>query len=215
MDRASHWEQIFARKSDTQVSWYQPDPELSVKLIAQVQPSRDGCVIDVGGGTSVLVDRLLGLGYDCLTVLDISALALARSRDRLGERAGRVRWLNGDITEMSDLGSYSVWHDRAAFHFLTANNDRRRYAEIARRTISSGGHAIIATFAPDGPDQCSGLEVCRYDAQSLVREMGSGFHIEQQVRETHTTPWGTEQPFVYTVLQRSAQVESHRCDSEP
>src|SRR5579871_955406 len=162
MERKDHWERVYSTKGEREVSWFQEEPTLSLKLIRAVSPAT-GRVVDVGGGASVLVDRLLDLGFDRLTVLDISGEALARARARLGERAERVRWVEADVTAVESLGEFDVWHDRAVFHFLTEPGDRRKYVELARRSVPSGGHVIIATFAPSGPPKCSGLDVCRYD----------------------------------------------------
>jgi len=163
-----------------------------------------GAVIDVGGGASPLAGRLLDVGY-AVAVLDVSAEALTRAKARLGARAGQVVWIVADVTEAADVGRFDLWHDRAAFHFLTSPYDRRRYVGLLRRTVPPGGHAVIATFALDGPDQCSGLDVVRYDGESLARELGDEFELLRSVPETHITPWGIPQSFQYSVFRhRSA-----------
>ena len=173
---------------------------MSVALIEEVAPL--GSVIDAGGGSSRLAERLLDRGHEGLAVLDVSAAALERAKARLGERAGRVRWIVGDVTRVEDVGTYDVWHDRAVFHFLTEASDRARYVALLRRALAPGGHAVIATFAPDGPEQCSGLAVVRYDGPGLARELGDGFTLLRTVEETHRTPWGKPQAFQYSVFRR-------------
>jgi SAM-dependent methyltransferase len=201
-DRKDHWEHVYSTKAETGVSWYQDEPRLSLELIGAVAPAVGGRIIDVGGGASVLVDRLLDLPFAEIAVLDISETALGKARARLGGRAERVRWVVADVTEGPELGAFDVWHDRAVFHFLTDAEDRRSYVQLARRTVPEGGHLIIATFAVDGPKRCSDLDVCRYNARSLASELGEGFSIVREARETHTTPWGPLQAFIYRVFRR-------------
>ncbi len=201
MDRKAHWEQIYATKDERDVSWFQAEPALSLELIRAVSSAR-GRVIDVGSGASVLVDRLLDLGFEHVAVLDISRAALEKARARLGERADAVRWIEADVTAVENVGEFDVWRDRAVFHFLTEPGDRRRYIELARRSIPPGGHLIIATFAPEGPSKCSGLEVCRYDARSLAVELGDAFSLAREAEETHVTPWGSTQAFFHGVFRR-------------
>jgi len=161
----------------------------------------------VGGGASVLVDRLLDLPFGEIVVLDISETALGKARARLGERAGRVRWVVADVTESPELGSFDVWHDRAVFHFLTDPTDRRSYIELARKTVPEGGHLVIATFADDGPEQCSNLDVRRYNARSLASELGDGFTLVREARETHLTPGGKPQQFTFAVFERAVAAD--------
>jgi ubiquinone/menaquinone biosynthesis C-methylase UbiE len=200
--RKAHWEEVYSSRGATGVSWYQADPRLSLELIRAVAPAAGGRVIDVGGGASVLVDRLLDLPFGRIAVLDIAEAALATARTRLGERSKRVRWLTADVTEIRDVGTFDVWHDRAVFHFLTDAADRQRYADLARRTVPAGGHLIIASFADDGPTRCSGLAVCRYNAGSMAGELGEGFSLIDQGGETHTTPWDSSLAFFYGVFRR-------------
>jgi SAM-dependent methyltransferase len=197
-----HWEAVYRTKGETDVSWFQEDPRLSLELITSVPPARGGRIIDVGGGASVLVDRLLDLPFKEITVLDISDTALGKARARLGERAKRVRWVVADVTEAADLGTFDVWHDRAVFHFLTDAADRVKYIELARQTVPEGGHLIIASFADDGPQRCSDLDVCRYNAETMRAELGEGFSFVRGARETHTTPRGSSQAFFYGVFKR-------------
>lgn len=201
-DRKTHWEDVYSTKGETGVSWYQDEPRLSLELIRAIAPIEGGRIIDVGGGASVLVDRLLDLPFAEIAVLDISETALDKAKARLGELAERVRWVVADVAETPELGTFDVWHDRAVFHFLTDLADRRSYVKLARKTVPSGGHVIIATFADDGPKQCSNLDVCCYNATSLASELGDGFSLDEEAREMHTTPWGSSHPFFYGVFRR-------------
>jgi ubiquinone/menaquinone biosynthesis C-methylase UbiE len=198
----AHWETVYSAKGATCVSWYQAEPRLSLALIRAVAPAAGGRIIDVGGGASVLVDRLLNLPFERIAVLDIAETALGEARSRLGELAGRVEWIVANVTQIRGVGTFDVWHDRAVFHFLTDTADRRKYVDLARRTLPEGGHLIIASFADDGPAQCSDLDVCRYNGESMSAELGEGFSLVQSVRETHTTPWNTSQSFFYGVFRR-------------
>jgi 2-polyprenyl-3-methyl-5-hydroxy-6-metoxy-1,4-benzoquinol methylase len=202
IDRKAHWESVYSTKGDTEVSWYQSEPRLSLELIRSVAPPAHGRIIDVGGGASVLVDWLLDLPFEKITVLDVSETALRQAKLRLGERAKRVDWIVADITEAKALGSFDVWHDRAVFHFLTDAADRRSYVNLARETVPEGGHLIIASFADDGPKRCSELDVCRYNAETMGAELGEGFSLVREDRETHITPWGSSQAFFYGVFHR-------------
>ena len=202
VDRKAHWERVYSANAETGVSWYQEEPRLSLELIRAFAPAEGGRVIDVGGGASVLVDRLLDFPFEEVAVLDVSETALGKAKARLGPRAGRVRWMAADVTKAPALGAFDVWHDRAVFHFLTDPADRRRYVELARRTIPPGGVLIVAAFAADGPRRCSGLDVRRYDARSLTAELADGFALAREARETHATPWGASQPFVYGAFRR-------------
>jgi SAM-dependent methyltransferase len=202
IDRKAHWESVYSTKGETGVSWYQSEPRLSLELIRAVAPSARGRIIDVGGGASVLVDRLLDLPFEKIAVLDISEAALSKAKSRLGERARRVEWIAADITEAEPLGTFDIWHDRAVFHFLTDAADRRKYVELARQTVPEGGHLIIASFADDGPKRCSDLDVCRYNAETMGAELGEGFSLIREAREMHTTPWGSSQAFFYGVFRR-------------
>jgi ubiquinone/menaquinone biosynthesis C-methylase UbiE len=201
-DSKAHWEAVYATKGEVAVSWYQAEPRLSLELIRAVAPADGGRIIDVGGGASVLVDRLLDLPFERIAVLDIAETALSKARSRLGERAKRVEWIKADVTEIEDVGTFDVWHDRAVFHFLTDAADRRKYADLARQTVPKGGHLVIASFAQDGPKRCSGLDVCRYDAGSMTAELGEEFSLTREARETHMTPWNTTQAFFYGVFRR-------------
>lgn len=201
MSRAAHWENVYLSKADRELSWFQPSPSVSLDLIDGLVP-RPTSVVDVGGGQSALAGELLDRGVTGITVVDISPAALERGRTRLGSRSGLVRWVAGDVLEAADLGPCDLWHDRAVFHFLTERADRSRYVEAAARAVAPRGHAIVATFALTGPEKCSGLAVMRYDAASLANEFRSAFELVTSAAETHTTPWGKPQDFVYVVLRR-------------
>jgi ubiquinone/menaquinone biosynthesis C-methylase UbiE len=201
-DRKSHWEKVYRTHSETSLSWYQAEPRTSLELIRAAAPGSGGSIIDVGGGASVLVDRLLELPFARIAVLDIAATALSAGRQRLGNRGRRVEWITADVTAIGDVGTFDIWHDRAVFHFLTDPADRAKYAALARRTVPAGGHLIIAAFADDGPKRCSDLNVCRYNAASLAAELGQGFTLVSQASETHLTPRGASQAFFYGVFKR-------------
>jgi ubiquinone/menaquinone biosynthesis C-methylase UbiE len=197
MNRKDHWEQVYQTKAPDDVSWFQMQPAISIKLIESSGVGKDGGIIDVGGGASVLVDCLLNAGYSRLALLDISAAAIEHARRRLGKQADAVEWLEADVTTFQSARQFGLWHDRAVFHFLTDKGDRQRYVETLKRTLTPGGQVVIASFAIDGPLKCSGLEVARYDAATLNAELGQEFQLIEQVNETHTTPWATEQKFSY------------------
>lgn len=198
MDVQTHWERIYTEKAPNAVSWYRPHLETSLELIERVAVDRSSSIIDVGGGESTLVDDLLAGGYEEITVLDISRTAIDANRKRLGDASERVHWLVADITR-SDLppSRYDVWHDRAVFHFLTAPGDRDAYVRQVARAVKHGGYVIVSTFGPEGPTKCSGLEVVRYDAESLHREFGVKFRLLGSSKEEHQTPFGTTQQFLY------------------
>ncbi len=197
MNRHEHWNQVYQTKGTDDVSWYQRRPDLSLALIAASGVSKDAGIIDVGGGASMLVDFLLDDGYTRLAVLDLSGVALSHSRTRLGARAGGVEWFEADVTSFEPPHRFGLWHDRAVFHFLTAADDRRGYISTLRRTLQPGGAVVISTFALDGPPKCSGLEVMHYDEQSILAELGAEFQLQEVRRETHVTPWASEQRFIY------------------
>jgi SAM-dependent methyltransferase len=202
MTRQDHWNQVYQTKATDDVSWYQRRPDLSLALIAASGVSKGAGIIDVGGGASTLVDFLLDDDFAPLAVLDLSGAALAQSRSRLGARAEAVEWFEADVTSFEPPHRFGLWHDRAVLHFLTAADDRRGYVATLRRTLQPGGAVIISTFAPDGPPKCSGLEVRRYDEQSIQQELGVEFQLQEVRRETHVTPWQSEQRFIYFRFQR-------------
>ncbi len=198
MDARAHWEMIFSSKAPNAVSWYRPHLETSLALIERAASGKSAAIIDVGGGESTLVDDLRARGYTDVTVLDISATALKVTQRRLGADAARVHWIEADVTR-ADLaeGRYEVWHDRAVFHFLTAEQERRAYVQTVAHAVKPGGHVIVSTFGPEGPTKCSGLDVVRYDAQALHEEFGRRFRLVESSRELHQTPFGTTQQFLY------------------
>jgi SAM-dependent methyltransferase len=197
-----HWERIYRTKDPTLVSWYQPEPRLSLELIRRVAPDLRAPIIDVGGGASTLVDGLLEAGYRNVTVLDVAPSALAIAQERIRTRAHRVEWIAGSILDAPlPSAGYAVWHDRAVFHFLTDPEDRARYVAQARRAVRPGGHAMVASFGPDGPMRCSGLDVVRYSPDSMHAEFGDGFRMLDSVREDHRTPSGATQAFVYCLCR--------------
>lgn len=198
METQHHWENVYRTKSPTEVSWYQPTPEKSLEIIASTGVPRNGAIIDVGGGASTLVDSLLERGYSTISVLDISSSAIATAQARLRKDAERVHWIVADITTVElPPQSIDVWHDRAVFHFLTNPDDRARYIVLVNRALKPGGHIIVATFAPDGPAKCSGLEVMRYAPDELHSTFGDNFTLLRSEQEHHYTPFGTEQSFIY------------------
>jgi len=198
MDPKAHWDKVYGSKRPDEVSWYRPHLETSLALIAAAVPNRDAAIIDVGGGESTLVDDLLVRGYRNVSVLDVASTALDVARERLGANANRARWLCGDVTAMAlDPQYYDVWHDRAVFHFLTDPKDRAAYVRQVARAVKPGGHVIVATFGPEGPAKCSGLDVVRYGPDALHDEFGAGFQLMKHVTELHQTPAGAIQQFVY------------------
>jgi len=192
------WENVYSTKATSAVSWFQPHADLSIRLIRSTEVSLRASLIDVGGGASTLVDDLLADGFDHLSVLDLSGAALNAARRRLSARADLVRWLEADITQVVlPAHAFDVWHDRAVFHFLTTPEDRAAYMKNVVRAVKPGGHIIVATFAENGPLQCSGLPVVRYTAEALHAEFGEAFRLLKHETEAHRTPIGAEQQFVY------------------
>ena len=203
MQSKEHWEQVYSTKAENSVSWFQEHARQSVELIGSTGVPKSAKIIDVGGGASTLVDDLFAEGYQHITVLDLSEAALAASRARLAERASSVSWLAGDITKIAlPLHEFDVWHDRAVFHFLTTREEREAYVHAVIQAVKPGGHVIVATFAEDGPEKCSGLPVMRYSADGLHAEFGTPFTLLQQEREEHHTPFGTVQKFIYCLCRK-------------
>lgn len=202
MERKTHWDNVYTQRQPADLSWYQAHPETSLRLIADSGIGKNDTLIDIGGGASLLVDKLVESGFTNVTVLDISAAAIAATQARLGQRAATVRWRVEDITRFEPAEKYALWHDRAVFHFLTEAADRRAYLAAAASALDSGGQLIVATFAPDGPEKCSGMPVVRYDAQSLAREVGENFELLESCGETHVTPGGGKQSFSYCRFRR-------------
>ncbi len=198
MKSSEHWDTVYRSKKPDAVSWYVPHLGESLELIEQLCPDKTAAIIDIGGGESTLVDDLLQKGYLDVSVLDISQAAIDFTRQRLAKNADMVSWHVGDVTQY-DFGSkqFDVWHDRAVFHFLTEEHDRRAYVELVKRSVKTGGHVLMATFGPQGPVKCSGLDVVRYDDQKLHAEFGRGFELMGSKVSDHHTPMNTEQQFLY------------------
>lgn len=202
MSSERHWQDVYERKPSDEVSWFQEEPTLSLRWIEEAAPERTAEILDVGAGASRLVDRLLDRGYRRVAVLDVAPNALEQARRRLGERAERVDWWVGDLLELSAPRPFDVWHDRAVLHFLREPEQQRRYAEVLRRTLRPGGHALIATFAVGGPTRCSGLEVVQYDCERLGALLGPELECVRSEQEMHRTPAGGEQRFQYCLFRR-------------
>lgn len=203
MERKQHWENVYSTKPHDQVSWYRDHLENSMRMILNTGVEKDAAIIDVGGGSSTLVDDLLDNGFVDVTVLDISGTAISKSKERLESRAQNVNWLEADITTVVlPEDHYDVWHDRAVFHFLTEVEDRRKYVDLVMRSLKVGGHIIVASFGLDGPQKCSGLDVIRYDPEAMHDEFGDHFKLIKSVGETHETPFGTTQEFIYCYCRK-------------
>jgi SAM-dependent methyltransferase len=204
MQSKEHWEHVYSTKAVDAVSWFQEHAGPSLRLIQGTGVPLNAAIVDVGGGASTLVDDLLARGYVNVTILDLSAVALRAAQGRLGSRARLVTWVEADITKVElPLRHYDVWHDRAVFHFLTDPQDRHAYVNAVLRAVKPGGHVIVATFAEDGPTQCSGLPVVRYSAEELNSEFGAPFTLVQHDKESHHTPFGTIQEFTYCYCRTS------------
>ena len=201
-DRTTHWQNVYATKGETEVSWFQGSPAISHEMIRAASPNYDAAIIDIGGGASRLVDALLQDGYRDLAVLDLSANALDAAKKRIGAAASAVDWIVADATTWRPVKSYDVWHDRAAFHFLTDPRDRAAYVERLRFAVAPSGHVVIATFALDGPEKCSGLPVQRHDSASLSAELGREFELVETRSEIHHTPWQSTQAFQFSRFRR-------------
>jgi SAM-dependent methyltransferase len=202
--RQVHWENVYTNKGEKEVSWFQENPAPSLELFSEMGATPASAIIDIGGGASRLVDHLVKVGFHDVTVLDLSETALVAAKARLGNRASQVRWVIADATVWEPAKAFDIWHDRAAFHFLTDEHDRAAYVARLVRGLKVGGHAIIATFALDGPERCSGLPVVRYDAASLGRTLGRAFRLLHTLRHEHTTPWSSQQIFQFSVFRREA-----------
>ena len=203
MQTKEHWEKVYSTKAATQVSWFQEHAAMSLQLITRHNVPLSAAIIDVGGGASTLVDDLLDAGYRQITVLDLSGAALATAQARLGERASLVQWREANVLEVElPAQGFDVWHDRAVFHFLTTEQERQAYVQQVLRAVKPGGLVIVATFAEDGPTQCSGLPVMRYDANDLHAQFGAPFATLGHEKESHMTPGGNEQKFVYCFCRR-------------
>jgi 2-polyprenyl-3-methyl-5-hydroxy-6-metoxy-1,4-benzoquinol methylase len=201
-NRQAHWQNVYKEKGENQVSWFQEQPTISLELIEAAGAKPDSAIIDIGGGASRLVDTLIDKGYRDLTVLDLSESAVSIAKIRLGQSAALVKWIVADVTQWEPPSRYDLWHDRAAFHFLTEVSDRTAYIERLKNALPVGGHAIIGTFALDGPERCSGLPVVRYDATQLALMLTPLFTLVDMRRHEHKTPWGSLQQFQFGVFRR-------------
>lgn len=198
MDMRTHWEKVYSTEAADTVSWYRPHLETSLSLVERTSVEPGSAIIDVGGGESTLADDLLSRGFQNITVLDISATAIDVCKKRLGSLADRIKWLAADITRVElEPSTYAVWHDRAVFHFLTGIEQRAAYVQNVARSVKRGGHVIVSTFGPEGPTKCSGLDVVRYDSDSLHDQFGARFRLVESSRELHQTPFGIKQQFLY------------------
>lgn len=203
LSRKDHWEAVYTTKGENEVSWFQENPAPSLDLIELARPTSQSAIVDIGGGASRLVDSLVGHGFRNVTVLDLSEAALVSARARLGDKGQGVHWVTADVTRWHPDQSYDIWHDRAAFHFLTQAADRAAYVARLKQAIKPGAHAIIGTFALDGPEKCSGLPVNRYDAASLGEALEGGFELIDTRRHEHATPWNAIQRFQFCVFRRT------------
>lgn len=198
MGSREHWDEVYGAKGPSEVSWYRPHLERSLQFIAHAGLPRQAAIIDVGGGASTLVDDLLAQGFKDVTVLDLSEGAIAQAKARLGSRSTAVNWIVGDVLRVElPEHHFDFWHDRAVFHFLTEESDRMRYVESVRHALKPGGHIVVATFGPTAPERCSGLPVVRYTPEGIHDQFGRQFVKVGSESETHQTPWGGEQEFVY------------------
>jgi len=202
MNVETHWEKIYREKAPDAVSWYRPHLETCLALIEKAAREREASIIDVGGGESTLVDDLLACGYQRITVLDVSQTAIDVTKKRLGPASDRVRWIIANITGAEFApNAYDLWHDRSVFHFLTVREQRVAYVRQVARAVKPGGHVLVSTFGPEGSTKCSGLEVVRYDAESLHAEFGVRFRLLDSIKELHKTPFGTKQQFLYCLCR--------------
>ena len=196
-DRRTHWQKIYQDKSSLNASWYQKEPMFSLELIRSAKVATNNPIIDVGCGASVLVDHLIKESFTNLTVLDISANALASTKKRLGDSANNIDWFLDDITKFDAPKKFSLWHDRAVFHFLTDHSDRKNYVKVLKNSLRIEGHLIISTFAIGGPEKCSGLEIVQYDSEKIIAEFGEDFELIEERKEVHITPSNKEQKFIF------------------
>ena len=196
-DRRIHWQKVYQEKSTLDFSWYQKEPKLSLDLIRSAKITTVDPIIDVGCGTSVLVDYLIKESFTNLAVLDISANALATTKNRLGDSANNIDWFVDDITQFDAPYKFSLWHDRAVFHFLTDHSDRKSYVKALKNYLRPEGHLIIATFAIGGPEKCSGLDIVQYDSEKMIAELGEDFELVEERKEVHITPANKEQKFIF------------------
>lgn len=204
METKDHWEKIYTDKEGTEVTWYQLKPVISLQLINELNLDTSDPIIDVGAGSSTLADFLIENGYSDLTLLDISSQALENSKRRLIDKADKINWLVSDFKDLKSDKNFKLWHDRAVFHFLTHESDRQKYRETLNQHLACKGYFLISTFASDGPEKCSGLKVIQYSKEALAEEFGDDFTLIKSVKESHISPKGMEQKFVYCLFQKSS-----------
>jgi 2-polyprenyl-3-methyl-5-hydroxy-6-metoxy-1,4-benzoquinol methylase len=202
MNRKEHWENVFATKQETEVSWYQPSPKTSLDLITKLNISKDAKIIDVGGGDSYLVDALLELGFTNITLLDISAQAIERIKNRLGAKAKDVTFIVSDILDFNPTETYDLWHDRASFHFQTEEQQIQKYADVVAKAVAANGHIIIGTFSENGPKKCSGLDITQYNEVTMSAVFERNFQFLNSLTEDHTTPFNTIQNFIFCSFKK-------------
>ncbi|MBK8601372.1 MAG: class I SAM-dependent methyltransferase [Flavobacterium sp.] len=202
MSRKEHWENVFATKQETEVSWYQPSPKTSLDFISKLNIPKDAKIIDVGGGDSYLVDALLERGFSNITLLDISAQAIERIKHRLGVKAKNVTFIVSDILDFNPSSTYDLWHDRASFHFQTEEQQIQKYADIVAKAVGANGHMIIGTFSENGPKKCSGLDITQYSEASMDAVFETNFELLNSITEDHTTPFNTIQNFIFCSFKK-------------
>ena len=200
-DAKEHWEVIYKTKKPDEVSWYQEKPKTSLNLIVEIGLDKGAKIIDVGAGDSKLVDNLLDLGFRNITVLDVSLTALNRAKKRLGDRANEVKWIVSDLREFETNDRYDIWHDRAVLHFLTKEEDIKKYGEVVRKLLKPNGYLITSTFSENGPKKCSGLDIKQYSEDSM-KKLFSDFEHIKSFEEEHTTPWNASQIFLYSIFRK-------------
>jgi 2-polyprenyl-3-methyl-5-hydroxy-6-metoxy-1,4-benzoquinol methylase len=202
VNRSAHWENVYTTKGESEVSWFQENPAPSLELIDMARLPLEAAIVDIGAGASRFVDGLLARGFENVTALDLSEAALGVAKVRLGHQASRVQWVVADVTTWEPPQTYDLWHDRAAFHFLTEEAARFAYVDRLKKALKRSGYVVVGTFAPDGPERCSGLPVLRQDAGSLAAAFGAEFELIQTRRHEHVTPWGSTQPFQFSIFRR-------------
>ncbi|MBT5147120.1 MAG: class I SAM-dependent methyltransferase [Flavobacteriales bacterium] len=200
--KKEHWEIVYGKKDDHQVSWYQDVPETSLRLISELQLSLESSIIDIGGGNSNFTIELQKIGYKNLSVLDISGLALMRTKKKMGDAANAVNWVESDVLDLDELNKYDVIHDRATFHFLTNEDEIKKYVDIVSGAIIKGGHLVISTFSLTGPEKCSNLQVSQYSSSTLANLFNENFKMISSFNEVHTSPYDTSQDFIFCVFTK-------------
>jgi cyclopropane fatty-acyl-phospholipid synthase-like methyltransferase len=203
-DRKQHWENVYQTRQLTEVSWYEPIPETSLSIIKLFKLPKDAAIIDIGGGDSLLVDYLLMLGYTNVTVLDISAKAIEKAKERLGERASHVKWIVRDIIDFNPGQKYDLWHDRATFHFLINKEEQDKYLDMVHQYLTADGYMVLSTFSEEGPEKCSGLPVKQYTENSLPDLFAKYFEKIKCFTKMHITPFHTVQSFVFCSFRNKA-----------